>query len=289
MRILMVDDDSKLANLVVAHLIGAGHEVLLQSSAQICTTRMEQFRPNVALLELLLKNGSGFEICRIIRRNTTLYRTSILGMTTMQDMPERNHALRQGVDDYLVKPFRITEMNEKLERMFRLSAAANEVDLKSGLPGVENFKRVVAHQIALRNRASLCCFEIHGILEWKELHGPEAYCSTISEAAQIFKHVARIHGLDISALGYLGAGYIGAIVPEDKERSFCFDMTGSFLNAMPTEQRPRLKLWIRVVRPGRDAGASLMDTMAQLQEMIRGVPLSQEHEYFSDRRHSVAF
>lgn len=116
-RILVVEDDPKLADIVVHKLKQDGHDVRRASNGFEAGLLVRSFRPHVVLMDLMLPGMDGAEVCRQIRADPELTRTRILGMSAASDETalERFRAI---VDDFMPKPFKLAEIGPRLEKLF---------------------------------------------------------------------------------------------------------------------------------------------------------------------------
>jgi two-component system KDP operon response regulator KdpE len=126
-RILVVDDESQILRALQTSLQGAGYEVEVAATAEDALTSAATHPPDGVILDLMLPDGSGTDVCRDLRRWTNV---PILVLSAVGDEHEKVAALDAGADDYVTKPFGIDEL------LARLRAALRRVDAVTG-PVVE--------------------------------------------------------------------------------------------------------------------------------------------------------
>lgn len=100
-RILIIEDDERLANLIQVYLIRQGYMVDWHNSGAGAEEKIQQINPDLVILDVMLPEKSGFDICRDIRSWFTNY---ILIMTASEDNIDEIVGLELGADDYLAKP-----------------------------------------------------------------------------------------------------------------------------------------------------------------------------------------
>ena len=115
MKVLLVEDDLKLARFLRRLLSEEGYTVDLCTSGDACLAQAGSGLYSLVLLDWMLPDLDGLSVCRELRRQGLL--TPILMLTARGDLKERVLGLKTGADDYLVKPF---ELDELLARMFAL-------------------------------------------------------------------------------------------------------------------------------------------------------------------------
>jgi DNA-binding response OmpR family regulator len=127
MRILLVEDQSELANLVAANLRRSGFAVDVVGLVEEAHTAIETTSYDILLLDLRLPDGDGFEIIRSMRRRRDS--TRIIVLTAKDRLADRVEGLNLGADDYLVKPFAHEELLARVQAVLRRPQVAREPEL----------------------------------------------------------------------------------------------------------------------------------------------------------------
>lgn len=128
--ILLIDDDRRLVEMVGRYLGQAGFSVQVQGTARAGLEALVERTPDLILLDLMLPDGDGLDVCRQIRQRGGLAaRVLILMLTARGETTDRVVGLEVGADDYLPKPF---EPRELLARVRALLRRAAPVDVSSG-------------------------------------------------------------------------------------------------------------------------------------------------------------
>ncbi len=109
-RVLVVEDDPDLQELLAYNLDSAGYEVRRASSGTEALDLVERFEPDLVLLDVMLSDLSGFEVCRRIRGGAARRQPAIIMVTAKGDEIDRVVGLEIGADDYVVKPFSMREL-----------------------------------------------------------------------------------------------------------------------------------------------------------------------------------
>jgi DNA-binding response OmpR family regulator len=119
--LLMIDDDTRLAGMVIDYLNQAGFNVAHAGSAAAGLAWMAAQRPDLVILDLMLPDGSGLDICRRIRAESGL---PVLMLTARGDPTDRIVGLELGADDYLPKPFEPRELLARIRAILRRQAGS---------------------------------------------------------------------------------------------------------------------------------------------------------------------
>jgi two-component system response regulator MtrA len=121
---MVVDDDQDLAEMLGIVLNGAGMEVDLVSRGDEAIEVFRNSQPDLVLLDIMLPGTDGIEVCREIRKQST--RVPIVMLTAKSDVHDIVKGLEAGADDYMVKPFKPSELVARIRtRLRRLGGEIN--------------------------------------------------------------------------------------------------------------------------------------------------------------------
>jgi two-component system phosphate regulon response regulator PhoB len=118
-RIAVVEDEAELASLIEYNLARSGYQPHVLSGAGGTIKSLEQIKPDLVILDVMLPEADGFELCRQIRRSQTLARTPVLFLTARTDEVDRVLGLEIGGDDYMTKPFSPRELIARVKAHLR--------------------------------------------------------------------------------------------------------------------------------------------------------------------------
>jgi DNA-binding response OmpR family regulator len=125
--VLVVDDDRKIVQLVRTYLERDGHRVVAANDGRQALTTFERERPDLVVLDLMLPELDGYEVCRRIRAHGD---TPILMLTARSSVPDRIHGLLQGADDYMPKPFSPAELAARVRAILRRARSTTEASTR---------------------------------------------------------------------------------------------------------------------------------------------------------------
>jgi two-component system, OmpR family, response regulator MprA len=121
MRLLVVDDDRALRDVLRRSLELAGYEVRLTDSGSGALSEVAAAVPDAVVLDIGLPDIDGLEVCRLLRREGN--RVPVLMLTARDAVSDRIDGLDAGADDYLVKPFDIDELKARIRALLRRAGA----------------------------------------------------------------------------------------------------------------------------------------------------------------------
>ena len=133
-RILMIEDDKSLASMLGEYLQGVGMQVEAAHDAASGLAALARTRPDAVILDVMLPDGDGFEVCRRIRASSDV---PVIMLTARGDDADRIVGLELGADDYLPKPFNPRELLARMRAVLRRSDRA-----RSSMRDVMRFGRL---------------------------------------------------------------------------------------------------------------------------------------------------
>jgi two-component system KDP operon response regulator KdpE len=138
--VLVVDDEPQILRALQTNLRGAGYEVVTAASAQEALSAAAMRAPEAVILDLVLPDGSGIDVCRELRSWST---APILVLSVVGGEAEKVAALDAGADDYVQKPFGIDELLARLRALLRRAGPSTEPVLEIGELVIDLDKRLV--------------------------------------------------------------------------------------------------------------------------------------------------
>ena len=120
-RILVVDDEPAIVDLVRQLLMRHGHEVITASDGDAAFKAIYDLRPDLVVLDLMLPKLSGWEICRRVKEDKDVRDIPILMLTARRDDRDLVEGLELGADDYVRKPFSTAELEARVAAILRRS------------------------------------------------------------------------------------------------------------------------------------------------------------------------
>ena len=127
-RLLIVDDDPELLRFLVEEFSATGHQCVGCDNGQDALLHWRQESFDLVMLDWMLPDFSGVELCRRLRRSGNT--TPVLMVSARDDMDDRVKALDAGVDDYLTKPFNLKELHARVRARLRRGSYEKGVDIE---------------------------------------------------------------------------------------------------------------------------------------------------------------
>ncbi len=115
---MIVEDDNMLAKVIGDNLRFAGYEVTAAADGHDAVARLRTFQPDLVLLDLMLPDRSGFDLCGVLRQGG---RTPVVILSARAQKADKLRGLKLGADDYLTKPFDLDELLARIQAVLRRS------------------------------------------------------------------------------------------------------------------------------------------------------------------------
>jgi two-component system phosphate regulon response regulator PhoB len=125
-KILVVDDEPDVTDLVAYHLKAKGFQVETLNDATASISKARSYQPNLVILDIMMPHLSGIQLCRILRADPKLAKVPIVFLTAKAEAHDRIEGLETGADDYLSKPFSPKELVLRVESILRRVSAPQE-------------------------------------------------------------------------------------------------------------------------------------------------------------------
>ena len=116
-RVLVVDDEKSISDLIATSLRFVGFDVRTAASGSEALTVAEEFKPQAVVLDVMLPDLDGFEVCRQLRNEGL--NVGVLFLTAKDGMEDKVAGLTIGGDDYMTKPFSLEELVARLRALLR--------------------------------------------------------------------------------------------------------------------------------------------------------------------------
>jgi DNA-binding response OmpR family regulator len=117
MRVLIIEDDDAMARLLSDNLVFERFDVQCASTASDAQAKLRAFKPEIVLLDLMLPEGDGFEICQLFAAHRD--RPPVIIVSARSSKDDKVRGLNLGADDYVTKPFAFEELLARMKAVMR--------------------------------------------------------------------------------------------------------------------------------------------------------------------------
>ncbi len=146
-RILVVEDDLDISHMLRLYFDSQGYEVLTVTRGNDALEVCRRKQPNVVVLDIMLPDMDGYDVCRELRGNLRTSHIPIIFLTQKDERSDKIAGLELGADDYITKPFDIEELKLRVQGAIRRAEATSLTDPTTALPSAklieEQLKKLV--------------------------------------------------------------------------------------------------------------------------------------------------
>ncbi len=278
-RLLIVEDDVDISNMLKIYFNGLGYEVDVAMRGSDALDKTRQVLPHLIVLDIMLPDVDGYEVCRTLRVNTRTSHIPVIFLTQKDERSDRLQGLELGADDYITKPFDIEELKLRVQGAIRRSERESLTDPRSGLPA----GRLIEEQLRKIIRESGWAFmdiRVNYFDPFKDVYGFVAGDDVLRFTGMMIGEVLDDMGTSSDFVGHAGGDNFvvitteGAVVgigqklkerfAEEVKTHYNFiDRQQGYITAPneegKTEQFPLMTLAIGVVSPSQQSFADIRE------------------------------
>jgi DNA-binding response OmpR family regulator len=202
-RLLIVEDDLDISHMLQIYFSGQGFDVDLAPRGSIALDKTRQNLPHLIVLDIMLPDIDGFEVCRVLRTNTRTSHVPIIFLTQKDERSDKLTGLELGADDYITKPFDIEELKLRVQRAITRAEQQSLTDPRSGLPAGRLIEEQLRRIIRQDNWA-LMDIRINNFEAFNEVYGFVAADDVIRFTAMLINEVLDELGTPNDFVGHPG-------------------------------------------------------------------------------------
>lgn len=202
-RLLVVEDDADIANMLKIYFTGMQYEVDVATRGKDALEKTRQVLPHLIVLDIMLPDIDGYEVCRTLRTNMRTSHIPVIFLTQKDERSDKLQGLELGADDYITKPFDIEELKLRVQGAIRRSERESLTDPRSGLPA----GRLIEEQLRRIIRESdwaLLDVRINHFEPFKDVYGFVAGDDVLRFAAMLIGEVVDELGTPNDFIGHAG-------------------------------------------------------------------------------------
>ena len=212
-RLLITEDDVDISNMLKIYFSGLGYEVDTALRGSEALQKTHQALPHLIILDIMLPDIDGYEVCRRLRSNTRSSHIPIIFLTQKDERSDKLQGLELGADDYITKPFDIEELKLRVQGAIRRAERESLTDPRSGLPSgrlIEDQLR----QIIRKNGWAFMDIRINDLEPFNEVYGFVAGDDVLRFAGMLIGEVLDEMGTPDDFVGHAGGGNFIVITTE---------------------------------------------------------------------------
>jgi len=251
LKILIVDDNPDILDLLEATLQDE-FDLIKASSGNEALKKLKASNPNCLVLDYVLPDLEGPQICKIVRKDPLFSNIPILMLTGKGEVEDKVDGLEAGADDYMLKPFDPQELIARIRMLIRRSSANLDASPLTRLPGNVSINKELMEKIQDKEKFAALYVDIDNFKALNDYYGFEEGDNVIKETARILIDSIQKKGTTKDFVGHIGGDDFVIITAPEKAEDIAKKIVTDFDNIAPTffKEKDRLKGYIET--KGRD-------------------------------------
>ena len=214
-RLLVVEDDIDISNMLRIYFTAQGYEVDAALRGTEALEKTRQVMPNLIILDIMLPDIDGYEVCRNLRMNTRTSHIPIIFLTQRDERSDRLQGLELGADNYITKPFDIEELKLYVQNAIARSERESLTDPQTGLPAGRLIEDRLRKLIRERQGWAFLDLRINGYEPFKDVYGFIAANDVLRFTAMLIGEVVDEIGSASDFIGHAGGDNFIIITREE--------------------------------------------------------------------------
>ena len=202
--VLVVDDDVDVARFIEVNLRLEGFDVVVAHDGEEALTVIADELPDLALLDVMMPNIDGVELCRRLRSDPLTASLPVIMLTAKSLSVDKVVGLTAGADDYIIKPFDTLELIARVHSTLRRNADMRAVSPLTGLPGNHRINEEIAARAAGDQHFAVCHVDLDNFKAFNDRYGWLRGDDVITLLASALKAAAADAGLPQAFIGHVG-------------------------------------------------------------------------------------
>jgi CheY-like chemotaxis protein len=203
-RILVVEDDFDISNMLRIYFTGQGYDVQVAPRGGDALTMTRKNLPQLIVLDIMLPDMNGFDVCRELRTTTRTSHIPIIFLTQKDERADKIAGLELGADDYVTKPFDIEELKLRVKNHIDRAEREQSTDAASGLPSSQLIEDKLRRLITEDRKWTYMDAKILNSDPFKDVYGFVAWNEVQRSTALLVGEIIDSYGSPDDFLGHPG-------------------------------------------------------------------------------------
>lgn len=232
-RLLIVEDDIDIANMLEIYFTGLNYDVEIALRGSDALEKTRQKLPHLIVLDIMLPDIDGYEVCRTLRTHTRTSHIPVIFLTQKDERSDKLQGLELGADDYITKPFDIEELRLRVYNAIVRSERESLTDPHTNLPSgqlIEDQLRNIIHE----DEWSFLDIRLNHYDDFKEAYGFVASDNVLRYTASLIGEIVDEFGTINDFIGHTGNDHFIIITTQDCSSAIREQLTKRFSEEIVT-------------------------------------------------------
>ncbi len=220
-RILVVDDEPDIRDVVRLTLESEGYEVHEAADGEEALEQIRRMNPHLILLDFKMPQMDGPQVCRTLKKDLLLQHLPIIMLTSKTEVSDKVEGIESGADDYLTKPFDPHELLARVRMVLRRTARALDANPLTKLPGNASILEEFQSRFHQQRPIAVCYVDLDQFKAFNDTYGFERGDEVIRSAARTLLEILRKLGTLEDFLGHVGGDDFVLITHPSRAEAMC--------------------------------------------------------------------
>lgn len=227
-QILVVDDDRNLRKIIATNLELAGYDVTAAANGEEALMALEQFQPDLVILDVMMPAMDGYEVARRIRSHPVNARVPIIMLTAKSEVEDKISGFDAGADDYITKPFGPQELLARVKAKIRRVQVDSSLSPLTRLPGNLAIEAELRRRLDSNERFAVLYEDLDHFKAFNDVYGFTHGDEAIQMLASITVDVVRRRGTVRDFVGHIGGDDFLAVTEPDRAEEIARNVIDDF-------------------------------------------------------------
>ncbi len=233
-RILVVDDEPDIRDVLRLTLEGDGYEVAEAADGQEALEMVQKTSPHLILMDFKMPRLNGGQVCQILKKDILLQHLPIILLTSKGEVADKVRGIDAGADDYVVKPFDPMELLARVRMILRRTARALDANPLTKLPGNVSILEELQARLNQVNPLAIAYIDLDKFKAFNDTYGFERGDEVIKTTARILLTALRREGTPEDFLGHIGGDDFVLITAPPLVEKICCQVLSDFAKIAPS-------------------------------------------------------
>jgi diguanylate cyclase (GGDEF)-like protein len=226
--VLIADDDPYIRQLLELSLADDGYEVLSAVDGHELVRMAQDHTPNLILVDLAMPRMDGYEAIRQMRNDTRTAHIPMLILTARSETKDVITGFETGADDYIAKPFDVTELLARVRSHLRRSTQRPVLNPLTGLPGGMLLSQTLRHRLTRNEPLALLYADLDNFKAFNDIYGFSRGDQAILFVASLIQRVMAAHGNPSDFIGHIGGDDFAILTTPEQVDQICQVLIDTF-------------------------------------------------------------
>jgi len=245
LKVVTIDDDPDILEVIEATL-SEDYEISKAINGKEAIQKIRSERPDLIVLDYMLPDTEGIEICKELRKDPLLRHLPILMLTGRGEVDDKVRGLESGADDYMVKPFLPQELLARVHMLIRRSSTHLDANPLTRLPGNVSIMEELKSKLQGNDKFALLHIDLDNFKALNDYYGFEKGDRVIKETARIVIESVQKKGTTEDFIGHIGGDDFIVISKPECTEEIAKEIITTFDSVVPKfyEEKDRVKAYI---------------------------------------------